>query len=96
MTGQLDGMFVRLSSTVQELSQSVQRAQDTIHEEVNVVQANIEQYVAITNKQFAAENDFVRYQIAGKLAAKSLLLAFDNIVYIHLPTNCFPYYLSYT
>lgn len=92
VTGQLDGMSVRLSTTVQELSQSVQRAQDTIHEEVNVVQANIEQYVAITNKQFAAENDFVRYQIAGMehlAIQQAMSLLSGNKCTDHFIVSCF-------
>lgn len=37
----------------------------TIHEEVQAVQESIEDYVAFTDKKFASENDFVRYQLAG-------------------------------
>ena len=32
---------------------------------------NIDEYIAISNKQFAAENDFVKYQLAGTTTAKS-------------------------
>jgi hypothetical protein len=40
--------------------------QATIHEEVKAVQDSIEEYVAFTDKKFASENDFVRYQLAGE------------------------------
>ena len=43
----------------------VSQAQATIHEEVSSVRMNIAQYVTITNQQFASENDFVKYQLAG-------------------------------
>lgn len=34
---------------------------------MQAVQDSIEQYVAFTDKKFASENDFVRYQLAGEL-----------------------------
>jgi hypothetical protein len=33
--------------------------------EVQGVRDNIAEYVAFSNQQFAAENDFVKYQLAG-------------------------------
>ena len=42
----------------------------TIHEEVKAVQDSIEEYVAFTDKKFASENDFVRYQLAGEMNDK--------------------------
>ncbi len=51
--------------TVIDLSASVLKAQATIQEEVAEVRDHIEAYVAVTTKQFAAENDFVKYQLAG-------------------------------
>jgi hypothetical protein len=76
---QLEGMNQQLSRTVAQLSDAVDSAQDTIRSEVNVVQASIEQYVAITNKQFAAENDFVKYQIAGTFTLLSTLIFLAHI-----------------
>eukprot|EP00981_Chlorochromonas_danica_P002250 scaffold437_cov168-Ochromonas_danica.AAC.67 len=79
VTGQLDGMSARLAATVADLSAAVDSAKEAIHSEVDVVQANIEQYVAITNKQFAAENDFVKYQVAGTFTLLSVLIFLAHI-----------------
>jgi len=65
VTQQLAGMSRTLQKTVEGVKESVDSAQVTIHNEVKIVQDNIEQYVAFTNKQFAAEDDFVKYQLAG-------------------------------
>ncbi len=66
ITGRLNRMSEQLSVTVDEVNHSVADAQETISDEVESVRENIRQYVAITNQQFAAENDFVKYQLAGK------------------------------
>ena len=42
-------------------------ASATIHGEVETVKESVEEYVNITNEQFAKENDFVKYQLAGKM-----------------------------
>lgn len=44
-----------------------------------MVQDSIEQYVLITNKQFAAENDFVKYQVAGTFTLLSVLIFLAHI-----------------
>lgn len=54
-----------MGQKVTDLNNVVNIAQDTIHFEVKDIKDNIDQYVAVTNKQFAAENDFVKYQLAG-------------------------------
>lgn len=64
---------VNVERTVVELSASVLHAQATIQDEVAEVRDHIEAYVAVTNKQFAAENDFVKYQLAGTLCVRSHL-----------------------
>jgi hypothetical protein len=65
VTAQMDQISDQLATTVSALNQAVAVAQSTIHGEVEIVRNNIEQYVAVTNKQFATENDFVKYQLAG-------------------------------
>jgi hypothetical protein len=65
VTKEMEVMTDRIEAYVHNLGIEVQEAEDLIHKEVSVVQGNIEQYVSITNKQFAAENDFVKYQLAG-------------------------------
>lgn len=67
ITVRLNSMSNQLTATVNEVSHSVADAQETITVEVESVRENIRQYVAITNQQFAAENDFVKYQLAGKI-----------------------------
>lgn len=62
---------INVERTVVELSASVLHAQATIQDEVAEVRDHIESYVAVTNKQFAAENDFVKYQLAGTSNAPS-------------------------
>lgn len=65
VTREIDEMSTKVHKIVSKLGDNVKTAEDTIHDEVRDVQAKIEQYVIVTNKQFAAENDFVKYQLAG-------------------------------
>ena len=44
----------------------MEEASATIHDEVETVKESVEEYVTITNEQFAKENDFVKYQLAGE------------------------------
>lgn len=74
VTQQLATMGQSLGETVAMLNSAVDAARTTIHFEVSSVKSDIEQYVAVTNKQFAAENDFVKYQLAGKLKNKHFSL----------------------
>lgn len=80
VTTKLNGMSQQLTATVSEVNFAVTTAQDTIHDEVDSVKNKIEQYVIITNKQFAAENDFVKYQLAGK-SNQSIVQALCLIYY---------------
>ena len=74
VTNQMNYIGMQLAHTVQELSDNVEEAQQLINEEVNHVKGDIEQYVAFTNKQFAAENAFVKYQLAGLFTLLSSLI----------------------
>lgn len=65
VTTQLSYMDQTLVHTRNELSTAVDEARAAIDREVQSVRDNIDQYVSVTNKQFAAENDFVKYQLAG-------------------------------
>ena len=58
MSGSLDNTKIQLNDVVKQ-------AETTIHTEVQQVRDNIDEYIIISNKQFAAENDFVKYQLAG-------------------------------
>ena len=75
VTSQLSLMDKTLVKTKEYLNISVQQAQRQIQNEVKTVKDNIEQYVAITNKQFAAENDFVKYQLAGTFTLLACLIS---------------------
>lgn len=63
-----------LRATSADLNAQVETAKITIHQEVEAVQASIEEYVAFTDRKFASENDFVRYQLAGTLHYIMILL----------------------
>lgn len=75
VTDQLGLMKRNLETTASELNDAVDGAQATIHSEVKLVQDNIEQYVAITNSHFAAEDDFVKYQLAGTFTLLGCLMS---------------------
>lgn len=75
VTDQLGAMKRNFQDTASELSDAVDGAQATIHSEVKLVQDNIEQYVAITNSHFAAEDDFVKYQLAGTFTLLGCLMS---------------------
>jgi hypothetical protein len=65
VTSEIALMTNTVHTIVLNLGDKVRDAEVTIHEEVEAVRQNIAQYVAVTDKQFAAENDFVKYQLAG-------------------------------
>jgi hypothetical protein len=67
VTSQMTDMKTAVTVVMAEVVESVQTAQEDIQSEVKEVRDNIAQYVLITNKQFAAENDFVKYQLAGNI-----------------------------
>ena len=66
VTDQMENITQHVDIIVHELTNAVDLAQDVIHNEVKSVEDTIEQYVIVTNDKFAAENDFVKYQLAGK------------------------------
>lgn len=77
---QMDTIRMKVTMTIHDLEDSVSKAQDLIQDEVSVVKNNIDQYVAVTNKQFAAENDFVKYQLAGTLSSSHTSSVLINYV----------------
>ena len=79
VTSQLSAMDVSLDQTKRELNAAVSDAQEAIHAEVQGVKDNINQYVIITNKQFAAENDFVKYQLAGTFTLLACLISLWHV-----------------
>lgn len=67
VTAQLSLMSSKLTSSVENLDSAVQSAEAAIKSDVADVKSNIEKYTIATNNKFAAENDFVRFQLAGEL-----------------------------
>lgn len=73
VTTELAVMTESVQTIVHNLKDKVHDAEVKIRQEVDAVQKDIAQYVAVTNKQFAAENNFVKYQLAGMAAVFWLL-----------------------
>lgn len=90
VTNELDFMSVKLVATVQELNKEVNTAKGIIQSEVADVKGNIEQYVIVTNKQFAAENDFVKYQLAGT-ASVFEIVSFSSFYWVDKCKDCHRY-----
>lgn len=67
VTSQVFNISSQFNSVVSGLEGAVLEARQVINEQVRAVKDDISQYVDITNKKFAAENDFVKYQLAGGL-----------------------------
>ena len=65
ITVQLQSMNVQLSDSIASLNAAVNQAKASIQADVENVKEDIEKYTVATNEQFAAENDFVKYQLAG-------------------------------
>ncbi len=65
----------QLNSTMVELVETVKTAEAEIHEQVDSVKKNFEQYVIKTENQFSMENDFMKYQVAGTFTILSCLIS---------------------
>jgi len=65
VTLQVSNISSHFNSVVGGLEGAVLEARQIINDQVRVVKNDISQYVDITNRKFAAENDFVKYQLAG-------------------------------
>lgn len=50
-------------------------AQDEIQYEVNIVKADVEQYVRTTQDQFSMENSFMKFQLAGTFCLLAILIS---------------------
>jgi hypothetical protein len=74
VTNQMNTMGLQLSQTVHDLTANVDEAQKLINQEVETVKGDIEVYVSFTDKRFAAENAFVKYQLAGLFTLLSCLI----------------------
>jgi hypothetical protein len=68
-----------LNQTSEQIGDAVLQAKSQIHMEVKTVRENVDQYVSVTNNQFRAENDFVKYQLAGTFTLIACLISFWHI-----------------
>ena len=65
VASQVLNISYHFNSVVGSLEGAVEEAKASIKQQVRVVKDDISEYVDITNRRFAAENDFVKYQLAG-------------------------------
>jgi hypothetical protein len=65
LTSQMTSMTVSVSNALYAVRNMVEAAKVDINEEVSAVHQSMDQYIIFSNNQFAAENDFVKYQLAG-------------------------------
>ena len=65
----------QLNSTMIELDETVTRAETEIHDQVDSVKKNFDQYVIHTEHQFSLENNFMIYQVAGTFTVLSCLIS---------------------
>lgn len=79
VNGHLSDIEKNLKTTVADLNLAVDSAKETISTQVLGVKEEIQQYVAVTNKQFAAENDFVIHQLSGIFMLLGCLITFWQI-----------------
>jgi hypothetical protein len=66
MSAALIAVQQTMSRSNATLNAAVLSAKASIETEVAEVNKHMDQYIVITNKQFTAENDFVKYQLAGE------------------------------
>lgn len=65
LTNQMTEMTTSVSYALNSVRNMVEEAKTDINEEVRAVHESMDQYIIFSNNQFAAENDFVKYQLAG-------------------------------
>jgi hypothetical protein len=78
LTSQMTEMSASVTSALSSVRFMVDAAKADINEEVTAVHESMDQYIIFSNNQFAAENDFVKYQLAGK---SSLLSHFASSLF---------------
>jgi hypothetical protein len=64
-----------LDDTVSTLNATVTLAEQTIHDQVEKVKKDVDQYVITTQDQFSMENSFMVYQLAGTFTLLSCLIS---------------------
>jgi hypothetical protein len=64
-----------LNTTMVTLDETVHKAEKEIHDQVDAVKTDFEQYVLHTEDQFSMENSFMVYQLAGTFTLLSCLIS---------------------
>ena len=75
VTQQVYNVSHALNDTLNNVDVVVATASIEINKEVENIQSDISAYVAFADKQFAAENDFVKYQLAGTFTLIACLIS---------------------
>lgn len=68
-----------MNSSISRVNSLVNEARARIKAEVTQVYASMDQYIAATTAQFAAENDFVKYQLAGSFSLLACLICLYHV-----------------
>ena len=79
VTVQMGHMQDFVDATVERLNADVGAAEAKIAEDVHLLQENVDKYVDVTNKQFAQEDDFVRFQLAGTFTLLGSLISMYHL-----------------
>jgi hypothetical protein len=66
---------ITLDNTVKRINNDISIAEKRIHDDVSLLQTNVDTYVKVTKKQFAQEDDFVKYQLAGTFTLLGSLIS---------------------
>jgi len=75
IAAKLKAMQDLLANTLLRINSDISVAEGKINKDVELLQANVDAYVEVTNKQFAQEDDFVKYQLAGTFTLLSCLIS---------------------
>jgi len=75
VASKLKAMQDLLANTLLRINNDISIAESKINKDVELLQANVDAYVEVTNKQFAQEDDFVKYQLAGTFTLLSCLIS---------------------
>jgi hypothetical protein len=79
VTRQVAQLSDYMNSSIQSVNALVNDAKKKIKKEVNEVYASMDKYIASTTAQFAAENDFVKYQLAGSFSILACLICLYHV-----------------
>jgi outer membrane murein-binding lipoprotein Lpp len=79
VTAELTAMSYNMQKTIDNLNTDVQLAENNINDQVSSIQNRINTYIVVSDKLFAAENDFVRFQLAGTFTLIGCLISLWHI-----------------